>query len=450
MKTVATKPMSFLWSLISTRNLFEGSRNTWLSWTKRERQEVAALETIRARDLSLHLYNAFALKERRKQINQRRPNDVKEENHDDGIPSENLSSTFAPSRAWTAWPLPAEIVPRTTEKVEKDDDENWTLRGVFDARPSAELEECLMAQMMKAAKERFQSREWPRKSAHARSRSRNAGSDSEAMMSAKEENDADHQAHDGRTFRPVVQADDEASKRILRPEARHILSKFDQLLLNLYRARQAYLTAADMAQTEYETEDDENKRMSTPHRRGRKRTRTTSRPSSSHLNVVNSQGPVDASNLSSPSLGTNRAPKSADPRRDRLGLRDWSDVLGIASMAGWSDPAVMRAARRCADLFEQNMVFRRLDEGKVQLEQAEDGTAVWNYVESGEDEDGLTVEDDQPTSKYIDKPRDYELFCPVEECKRHKQGFSRKWNLDQHLKKKHPGLTERSREKVEI
>ncbi|KAL8635232.1 MAG: hypothetical protein Q9228_007255, partial [Teloschistes exilis] len=46
-----------------------------------------------------------------------------------------------------------------------------------------------------------------------------------------------------------------------------------------------------------------------------------------------------------------------------LGLRDWSDVLGVASMCGWDPAVVSRAAARCSDLFAEGMTFRTLLEG---------------------------------------------------------------------------------------
>ncbi|WEW59266.1 hypothetical protein PRK78_004735 [Emydomyces testavorans] len=429
-------------------NRFEGSRRAWRLWTKRERQEVAALETIRARDLSLHLYNAFALKRTARILKEQRHRNIGEaedRSSDDGISRDDLPAAFAPTRAWTAWPLPADIVPRTAEKVTRDEDEDWTFKVEPDARPSAELEECLTAQMMKAAKERFQAREWARGSTRSR-RSQKPGSDSEAMASGKEEHDGDHfvSAAQG-VLRPVIQADDEESKRILLPETRHVISKFDELLLNLYHARQAYLTMADLSQPEDETEDESQRNIFPgPHQR-RKRSRKTSRSSSSHSNAGKSHDVTnDSSPVSSSPSDTKKRVKRVEPRIARLGLRDWSDVLGVASMMGWPNAAVMRAARRCADLFDQDMIFRTLNEGKVHLEQDEDSTASWKYVEN-EDEEDVNMADEGPSvPEYIDRPKEYAVFCPVEECKRHKQGFSRKWNLDQHMKIKHPAFAEDS------
>ncbi|KAL8977324.1 MAG: hypothetical protein Q9205_006847 [Flavoplaca limonia] len=47
-----------------------------------------------------------------------------------------------------------------------------------------------------------------------------------------------------------------------------------------------------------------------------------------------------------------------------LGLRDWSDVLGVASVSGLPPDVVARTAERCSNLFEESIVFRTLYEGK--------------------------------------------------------------------------------------
>ncbi|KAG6010475.1 hypothetical protein E4U21_006477 [Claviceps maximensis] len=46
----------------------------------------------------------------------------------------------------------------------------------------------------------------------------------------------------------------------------------------------------------------------------------------------------------------------------RWGLRDWSDVLGAASLAGFPPSVIARATQRCASLFKQGMTMRTLDE----------------------------------------------------------------------------------------
>ncbi|UNI23426.1 hypothetical protein JDV02_009244 [Purpureocillium takamizusanense] len=51
-----------------------------------------------------------------------------------------------------------------------------------------------------------------------------------------------------------------------------------------------------------------------------------------------------------------------DRKIRRWGLRDWSDVVGAAALAGFPEDVIKRTTRRCADLFGETMVIRRLDE----------------------------------------------------------------------------------------
>lgn len=50
--------------------------------------------------------------------------------------------------------------------------------------------------------------------------------------------------------------------------------------------------------------------------------------------------------------------KSQEHALSRLGLRDWSDVLGMAALKGWDPNVVKRAGKRCAELFDEEMGFR--------------------------------------------------------------------------------------------
>lgn len=423
-------------------NKFEGSRENWRRWTKRERQEVAALETIRSRDLSLHLYNAFALKQRAERLKREHSRELEVAENGDRAqspPHADLLSNFAPTKSWTAWPLPANIVPRTTEKLTKEEDDDLTISAMPDTRPSAELEECLMAQMMKAATQKFEQREYKR--FYPRKLSQMSCYGTELTVS-EEENNGDPAVSFEPSLRPVVQADDEESKRIMRPEARHIISKLDELLLSLYQARHSYVATTHSSQPGDETEndyDDACASVSSSARHKRKRTQ----PSSFEGNHSSNAAPdeLHSSTPSTPrSFDSKNHQRRSVPLTSRLGLRDWSDILGVASMAGWSNAAVMRAARRCADLFNQDMTFSTFSEGKVRLEQDEDGSAIWNYVENKQEVEKTSTD---PVPAYIDKLKKRALFCPVEDCKRHKQGFSRNWNLEQHLKNKHPTFASR-------
>ncbi|KAK0383926.1 hypothetical protein NLU13_8017 [Sarocladium strictum] len=92
-----------------------------------------------------------------------------------------------------------------------------------------------------------------------------------------------------------------------------------------------------------------------------------------------------------------------EQKLDRLGLRDWSDVVGAATLAGFSDEVVERTVKRCVKLFGEGITMRRLEEvplRKQQQQQQSDGIVERVYrpeeIELGESE----VEDeDMPDIK---------------------------------------------------
>ncbi|MCJ1304204.1 hypothetical protein MMC08_007016 [Hypocenomyce scalaris] len=194
-------------------------------------------------------------------------------------------------------------------------------------------------------------------------------------------------------MRPAVMADDEQAREILQPTIRHILSKLDYLLKGLHQARQAYLPRNDDTASETQTDGDE---LSATEKRGNRSGRSKSRPreskdkhsrDASMRSMRKSRGRSKNVALSTPNFedarfpssplrtppGKRRRRKYRSPnsqaqllrkRQARLGLRDWSDILGIASMTGWDPTVVAKAAGRCAALFEEGMAFRTLEEGR--------------------------------------------------------------------------------------
>ncbi|RAL15937.1 uncharacterized protein BO97DRAFT_468077 [Aspergillus homomorphus CBS 101889] len=500
-------------------NRFRGPESTWRNLTAEDRQNAQALVDLRARDLAAHLYNASALRRRAVEIARR----VTATAGGRGIGGEGVGgqegdgeATFAPPKKWTAWPMPAADVPRPGEFVRRAIDDAWTLRRQPDPRPSAELEESLMAVMLRTAKERFNARQWETRAAAGVGATTPRGKRRSSMSQpgTQEESAGDWETEmKPVALRPVVQADDEKSRRQLRPLTRNILTQFDTLLMGLHRARQGDLARDDdSSASEWQTDTEsvvsgsssvQQKRKGSEKERslsrGRKRTRrssvrsessgprsrstrvSSSRASSERISSKASSSQRSLSRGSSQPRGRSR---SSDGRRSasrvRLGLRDWSEVLGIASMTGFPATVVMRASRRCADLFGEDMAFRTLHEGTVRRVGAGDGNSgPWNYVESESEpefEVGSQAEpepepesvplsrasskkprsratsvkggsrsratsasaDDAARPKGKGEHRKADLVCPIRTCDRHFNGFSRTWNLNQHLKTMHP------------
>jgi hypothetical protein len=115
----------------------------------------------------------------------------------------------------------------------------------------------------------------------------------------------------------------------------------------------------------------------------------------------------------------------------KLGLRDWSDVLGMASLTGWNPAVVARAGERCARVFDENMLFRTFHEATQNGSQTHytEHLALDIENEDGSDKD----ESSQPSAGRV---------CPHESCPRHTIPFRKEWYLQRHLTAVHERGTE--------
>lgn len=374
-------------------NRFQGSEATWWRITLEERQNAQALETIRARDLAAHLYNAYALRVRAREIAKRT---LKGKNADK---LRNEDQPFAPPKRWTAWPMPAREVPRADEALRREEDDVWTLRRPPDMRPSAELEESLIAIMLKTAKEKFEERDWDEPEG-GRSTSvlrRRKGVDIDHHESTDDERHykSDPESADEVSLRPVTQADDEKSRQQLQPLTRRIISQVDQLLLSLHHTRKNDLSLpVESSATEGQTDTTDTDSQLSDASRSRRRVHVKTKKSQSRSRKRRRISKIRVNDDSSKFSASN-VPSAADLQPSRhlakFGLRDWSQVLGLASMVGLPSDAVMRAAKRCSDLFHEDMEFGTFKEGKMSQVKKNEGPPVWVYSESesqdGDDED---------------------------------------------------------------
>ncbi|OJD19924.1 hypothetical protein AJ78_00118 [Emergomyces pasteurianus Ep9510] len=455
--------------ILDRPNRYLGPPSTWRAKTRQERHEISSLDALRARDLSSHLFNAFALKRRAIAIKSQ-TSDKGQEQQSNIESDADPSSQFVPTKQWTAWPLPADEVPRGDAHVPIDDTDIWNISAPSDGRPSAELEECLIAQMLKTAKERFESRAWDRQPVDRnRTKRTTYRTDTGVISTGAEESDEDIDIQPALQFRPVIQADDEKSRSILRPTARHILSDFDNILMSLHHSRQAYVSTIDLSQSEYETDPEEvlasrsvsKSRTSSSRHMSRPRGINPSRNSSITRDpriISDKEGNVELPDAPNPhsrsrSLKPQRT-RSNTPRRSRsrspgsrqskLGLREWADIVGIASISGWPTSVVLRTAKRCSELFGEDMAFRTLNEGKLELKEGNGNCMpTWEYVEGEESgESNTDAEIAKPSKVAQRRGRDHTgvIYCPVQRCSRSTKGFSRTWNLNQHIKNRHPGL----------
>ncbi|KAJ5675586.1 hypothetical protein N7462_008483 [Penicillium macrosclerotiorum] len=450
-----------------------------------------SLSANRARNLGAHLYNAFAIKNGT-------PETVQNPGNGD------LKGEFYVSRPWTAWPQLASRVPRIQQTLRGYLDDPETFHMQSDPRSSADLEESIMATMMRSAKETFMSRQCDLEEVRVTRVRR--GEDPDQMTDTQDEKtdfDGKEQTQSRRPviLQPVIQADDEKSRRQLRPMARNVITELDRLLMGLHHSVKGRVNDDESdsapASDSGDSGDDESRSRSRRNYgsrsqsrgRRRKRMRQQSRQSdvSSQRSLSQRQSTgTSLRNQSMPSVSqsrgrsrTSRSSLGTDDRptnRHRRGLRDWSEVMGLASMLGLPPAAVMRASKRCADLFGQDMTFQTLLEGHIQRVSPLEGSFhQYAYVESeGEPEAAspppstrhkAKASRQNPRARGADshpsnalgassqtaessraprgkgEHRKADLICPLKRCPRHLDGFSRRWNLNLHLKRVHPSYT---------
>ena len=357
-------------------NKFRGPPSTWRNRTATERDLAASLDQLQAKDLSVHLYNSFKLKQRDRN---REPGWQGRASKTSGEKDPGPKWTLP--KVWTAWPLPPDIVPR------EHDEQRW-VDDVFPSvqhhsiprRPGQFLQDMLVAQFLRIAKERFHERQWgvaPESEATSTAQgeqSESFGKDLNATFGAEQDVENPGQ-------KPFVMADDQRASEILQPTVQHMMTRLDDLLMGLHHARNTYLPAEDSGS---EAHGQTIKRSTS---RGRHQTKKqaqrdteegveaghdalddTSSDSDDYNPRRKKSGSRRRTQHQKSSLRRSRSQKFHD-RKGRLGLRDWSDVLGIASMIGWHQNVVSSTTARCATIFEEGIKFRTLHEGKKDREE---------------------------------------------------------------------------------
>ncbi|KAL7787374.1 RNA polymerase I-specific transcription initiation factor domain-containing protein [Trichoderma ceciliae] len=350
-----------------------------------------------------------------------------------------------------------------------------------------------------------------------------------------------------KTYDPVMSSNDGLSYDLVRPSVRHILSQLDKTLQILHNSRAA---TADYASDSSATSDAESDTQSglkrgrgrprstqltetgnsphtdgaaTPNARKRGRPRKVLVPHEgetheemlvrtareSHRRLPTTMQDRDAAFeewlrhgdervareaallREEEELGIDQQASAQERRLRRLGLRDWSDIIGAAALAGFSPQVIARTAKRCANLFGEGMVMRRLDEvpasrapafhtmdyrpEKIELGGLDDDSDS----DSGRDaaaalssrntlsrqsslgripNRGLSSSplrgrsSPRSASSAFGTPRNRQSksrsrsrssagfhLCPVQTCERSATGFSRRQNLRRHMQLVHPG-----------
>lgn len=274
---------------------WQGAPSTWLSITEQERGLAESLDALRHRDLGVHLWSAWGLRVRAREEPQNKLNAGGPESKGEAGENEETEA-FVPPKTWAAWPLPADDVPRQVRDMrDAGGFEEFTFGWRGKERPSRELEEVLIGTTLRYAKERFEKRDWAKKHKIRKEEEEvddedwdegpraKAGTEdiddaspppgqatkteiigSEGNGSTHEEDEHDDPAVKVKEdsipppktwLQPVISADDERSRELLRPSIRHTLSKLDEVLVVLHHIRQ---TCRRYSRTEV-TADDEGR-----------------------------------------------------------------------------------------------------------------------------------------------------------------------------------------------
>ncbi|KAK6429212.1 N-terminal acetyltransferase [Oleoguttula sp. CCFEE 5521] len=400
-------------------NRFPGSASTWRHYTAEERALAASLDQLRAEDLSVHLYNAHALKARL----------YSAEPADNARPwmskrawmqrNENGDVDWHPDQHWTAWPMPAEDVPRPHEEIDERTDEDG-VQSLAGATNSAEdLYGELLAAMLRGAKDQFARRTWT--ISDARMEEAAAQDKVERPRQAEEphssaDGPAPQSRYDGLQSTadvPLFSADDEAARALLHPAISQVMSKLDNLLMALHRSRLGHVKSRH-------TEIDNNDRIKT-HKRKRRDTAEAEEASPESLDSPTSGGDSQAA----------KGRTSSKPSgKHALRCRDWSEVLGFAGLTGW-DPAVLdRTAARCSKLLGEEMTFRVMPETSVSAFADREVQYRPELVPELDAETDLEDDSNDPAARHS-------YTCPVPTCARHDDAYELRWRLHEHLRKKH-------------
>ena len=427
----------------SLPNTHDAAPSTRRSWMASERRLAASLDHLDAKDLAVHLYNAFALSQRAKTIKSR--------NEANNGVNEHV---WNPPKLWTAWPLDPAIVPAEDEGLQWENESY--LNGPSSSKkftPREALEDILIGRLQKGAKERFLKL------------SSQDGSPEILDMNLDEDEKLD-------LLEPVVMADDDLARNLTQPVIHHVLAKLDQLLMALHHARYAYAATEDSASRLHdEVTDREIQQKRKPKHQSVKNGPGSSKSKSKTSNNLSaSKADSDlsgseqpfysaASNVERSDAKSQRATRPIRHKR-KYGLRDWSDVIGVASMTSWEPKTVQRTAIRCASLFDEGIKFRTLEEnGTVgneisilpnsRTEQTESNPLSGGI--SSKPQDQAQNQNHNHDSAHIPKPRrpvrdrqGSRYYCPVADCNRSSEGFSTASLLRRHLKGVHKQLRTQS------
>lgn len=423
----------------SRPNKYSGPPSTWRNQTASERELAASLDQIQAKDLAVHLYNAFALRQRAKKSKGRFRGQGKAPSLSD---YDNTSISlgeqeWTPPNVWTAWPLLPDVVPKEVG-VFHQQNVTFLEPSVAFSRNFGQswlVQDLLVAQVLKSAKQSF----WDWK--HKEKIQPSSPTCSPTSMSSRRDSHRENTERKGISLQLLD--DEESTSDMIKPTINHVLMKLDELLMGLHHARLASLVTDDTKGRSKSREEGRNESISRSKTRPLKRSKKRPEIGASFSS---------RSESSSPPIPTYQKPRSSTRKtqhfrkeKNPLGLRDWGDVLGVASMTNWDLHVVQKAAARCGTLLNESITFRTLEENGdvldkiLTLPNAQSINAVCQLPAGDQKLDRAihSVPDPRRLEKRMEK-----VLCPVFGCNRSSHEFRSFSRLNRHMKQVHHGLGE--------
>ncbi|EME49603.1 hypothetical protein DOTSEDRAFT_68402 [Dothistroma septosporum NZE10] len=434
---------------------FYGPDSSWRFYTQAERALAASLDQAENNDLSIHLYNAHAWKQHHR--DEQRTIDSKPWHSKQRWIrlDEKGKLPFLPPPTWTAWPLRPEEVPRSKEQwgvpITSRDDDADTIRAEGLWKPSLHLQEEVQAIFLRLAKDRYSQRKWADEESPNEDVKAEEPSKPRRSSFVKPEDDSDELLGDlarleeplqqaltpvpttnADDYIPTVHADDDVAGRILLPLVRHILRKLDHLLLALHRSRQGRRKERKTSGSRTTGSRSDSKSRATPQitaTAAKKRKRVASEADKQ----VDHDDNAELQDISDGVAGQGDCSHRKSSKYN-LGTRDWSEVLGVATLVGFDQAVIDRATRRCATLFREGMTMRTMPEVAASVAHDQTTKYIPDTVPPTESEDGGTGND---RSEDMSNNGDQIYPCPHTTCARHIRPFEHQWRLNEHLKRTH-------------
>ncbi|KAF2437003.1 hypothetical protein EJ08DRAFT_644541 [Tothia fuscella] len=401
-------------------------------WQADELRLATSVEAQKAGDINENLHQVT--KERRTHQLHSVKGGVKPWHSRQRWAANNDTDTALPTSEWTGWPLDSHEVPRPEEWFDNPRFGSKSYRPNKRrklAKPSAEVEDILSDIALSKYRKRWaqQTTAWEAETSTA-SISNSQDEHSDRRFSQSEPatrlgpTEPDSRSsrpiwvnHRGRPVpnpnnilrKPVFSTDDQRSRRLVQPRIRRIMSGLDDLLTGLYHSRNNHDKASTYASLIKSADQDEAPKHV-----------IQSKSDSTHGVVppyIKARGREQAKSAG-PVSGRDRGSESPP------GLRDWSEVLGMAALTGWNPQAVDRATKRCARLFGEGMSFLTLLEEEVETPKLEPVQYVPTLVNTP-----LLSKDLWTLGS---------LICPHEDCPRNTGGsFEGRHRLVTHIRAVH-------------